>query len=344
MSLKIGKWIGWFFIVFFGLFFVIILCLVINNRAINAKYEKVDTSLDYLTEKEIEDVEKIYEWIRTEGAGFSKKFANADTELLLYNKTYDFLFSKRKLSGEWTLVSEIASLNCHLYRRIQKEQKAFAVLVENVYVGSFATHDYYNQSILTQIPVIIPPQFVTSDDIYYRATVIHEMGHAFQGNLSMNRLQTYENEHKISERFETVSEYKEGIAEESRYLVLALDAQTREEKLSYLERFLSARDRRRYDCGYTEKETETEAQYEWMEGFGRYLEYAASRTSTSVVAKGLGKIEEKTKIMGDDKYYSLGMAEYRLVNELFEGWETDLFENGFTPESYLRNRLAPEQQ
>ncbi len=318
------------------LFILFIIGLFINNRIGYARYKNNNNSLDYLTEKELNDIKTIYTYLEQHGSENISGFDGRDIDLILYNEKYDFLCSSREMTGQWEYVSKIEAIDRSIYRRPQKDKNAFAVKIEGEWVGSFATHDYYNQSILEQIPVWLPPQFFTMDDEYYRAVVIHEMAHAFQGKQDDKRLIATENYHDISNQFISNKAFKTGINEESKYLALAIEETDIKNKRKDIDKFLEARDKRRAECGYDLQDIEAEMQFEWLEGCGRYMEYETSRDSNSMISKGLGDIEAKCKVSGDDLFYTLGMAQYIIMNQMGNDWEKEVFEKGMTPEEYLR--------
>lgn len=76
----------------------------------------------------------------------------------------------------------------------------------------------------------------------------------------------------------------------------------------YTKKFLEIREKRRIECKMSMTEIQNEVDFEWLERLARYAEYKASTNSNSLVAKNLLDIDQKVKIKGDDRYYTLGMA------------------------------------
>lgn len=335
--MKVIKRIGKVLLILVSMLLTLILGLIINNRIMYMKYLDVDTGLNQLTQKEKEDVEEIYAYLSENGNGMVQGFDGSDTDLILYNEKYEFLFSVIEETIGWEYIGWDEGTQRYLYRRPSQNPQAFAVKVGNRWVGSFSTHDYYNQSILEQVPIVIPPQLLNADREYYMAIVIHEMAHAFQGSLDFERLDKDEHLNNIAKEYEGKQAYQEGIAKEAEYLSLAMHSEDREAIIKNLQLFLDARNERRNLIGMTTADIQREQEFEWLEGMGRYTEYLSSRESSCTMAKGLGNIVEKCKVSGDDKYYTLGMVQYICINMLSDEWEKPVLQQGVNLEDFLRN-------
>lgn len=185
----------------------------------------------------------------------------------------------------------------------------------------------------------MPPQLLTADNEYYTAIVMHEMAHAYQGNVDYLRVDEDEHIRNVCSNKQSDKDYNEGISNEAKYLSLAMKSENEIEIMDNLKEFIKARDERRIKCNMSADEIVKEKEFEWLEGCGRYVEYCASRNSNSIIAKGLDDIEKKVAISGDDKYYTLGMAQYYIINKLSEDWEKDIIEGNMTLEDYIRKIL-----
>lgn len=305
---------------------LLIVGLIINNRLYYAHYCKMPVGEDHLLEKEIKSVENVYDQLKAKT--LFQGFDGQQMDLILYNKTYTFLLSSSEEEGNWTYIGEVEALGKHLYRKPKEEEKAFAVKVGERWVGSFATLDYFNASLLEQIPIFMPPQLLQIDESYYEAMIAHEMVHAFEGLKDNERVERDESIHGVNARFIANKEFDQKIGEEAELLQKAAYADSKEESKQYVMSFLSAREKRYKDFEMTAEEIQAEKEMEWLEGSARYVEYHLSRDSKSMVAKHLGDIQEKVKTPSDDRYYTLGMAQIMVLNRLEIDWEEEAFSGG----------------
>jgi hypothetical protein len=305
------------------------------------RYNNVDTKKDYLTEKDVRRVHSIFNYLSKEGNNIFKGFDGKDMNLLLYNEAYEFLYSDvQPSSSEWTYIGKDEYLDKLLYRRLAIHSQAFAVKVDSTWVGSFATMDTYNKQILSEIPVFYPPQLISFDEQYYKAIVIHEMLHAFQGKFNSNRVDEAEHIHNVCSRYYEDNQFNRLIEQEAEYLEVALQS----DDMVIIQRnvlsFLQTRSNRRVDCQMNEKEIYEEQEMEWLEGLARYSEYKVSRGSSSLIANGLSDISEKVKVRNDDRYYALGMAEYMIIKKLDKNDEKNIFLNNVALEDILSEICA----
>ena len=157
---------------------VLIICgLIINNKVYYKNCKTEDIDAEVLTNSEMMDVASVYEYLTNHGDDIYDGF-DAEIELIIYNKKYEFLFSNNKYDGVWIFTEYNQLTWKNIYRREANNPQAFATKIEDNWAGSFSTHNYFNVSLLEQIPIFIPPQLFSMDDIAYRGVVIHEMAHA----------------------------------------------------------------------------------------------------------------------------------------------------------------------
>ena len=225
-----------------------------------------------------------------------------------------------------------------IYRRKAQSPQAFATKIGDTWAGSFDTYGYFNCALLEQIPMVIPPQLLVYDSIGYRSIVVHEMIHAYQGRCDNERVDEAEHLKNIDEPFIQNMAFNRSIEEEGKILEEALASKDNEKQL--IQSFLNVRDERRKQCGMTEEEIWREQEFEWLEGGARYGEYIASQGTKSIVSKNLGNISEKVKTRGDDRFYTLGMAQILLIKKMqIPNWQSKLLKEGYTPEKILREAL-----
>lgn len=315
---------------------ILVTGLIINNRVFYIKYNNVDTKKDYLSEDEISRVHEVFNYLYKEGNDIFSGFDGKDLNLLIYNEDYEFLFGDFQPSGqEWTYIGKDEYLDKLTYRRRADNSQAFAVKVEASWVGSFATMDTYHKQMLSEIPIFYPPQLIILDEPYYKAIVIHEMLHAYQGKYNTNRVDDAEHIHSVCSSYYMDSRFNALIEQEANYLEAALQADDTDTVRENVHFFLQTRIQRRKECQMTDKEIYEEQEMEWLEGLARYAEFKVSRDSSSLIAKGLSDISEKVIVKNDDRYYALGMAEYMIVLKLDKKYEQDIFKNNVELEDIL---------
>lgn len=316
--------------------FLIVIGLFINNRIYYSKYSSKDITANMLSDSEIDMAENIFKWLEDNGSEIFDGFDNT-IDLIMYNRSYEFLFTTNEYEG-WEYVASCSD-GKSIYRRRADNPQAFAVKIDDTWVGSFSTHDFFNVSILEQIPIIIPPQLFTFDDIGYRSIVVHEMFHAYQGKCDYERIDKAEHIHDICNNYFSSKDFNDYIEQEGEILQEAINAYNNDINGILLE-FLSVRDKRRNEFKMSDVEIANEQEIEWLEGSARYVEYIAAKGSNSSVSKGLGNITEKVKTQGDERYYTLGMAQILLIKHLnIEDWQEKLLYKGYTPESILREYM-----
>lgn len=315
---------------------VMVVGLIINNRVFYFKYNNIDTKKDYLSEEEINRIHNVFDYLYEEGNSIFTGFDGKDMSLLIYNESFEFLFSDVQPStGEWTYIDKDEYLNKLIYRRIAENSQAFAVKVGSSWVGSFAMMDTYHKQILREIPIFFPPQFVFVDEQYYKAIVIHEMTHAFQGKCNSTRVDEVEHIHNVCRTYYEDSRFNQLLEQEGKYLEAALKTDDTDIIYKNAELFLQTRSLRRKECQMTNQEIYEEQEMEWLEGLARYAEYKVSRGSSSPIAKGLFHISEKVKVNSDDRYYTLGMAEYMIILKLDKTYEQNILNDKVSLEDIL---------
>ena len=310
--------------------------LMINNRVFYLKYNTVDIDRDYLSEKEISRIHKVFDYLEEEGDNIFIGLDGKDMNLILYNEAYEFLFSEFQPSGqEWTYIGKDEYLDKFVSRRMAENSQAFAVKVDSFWVGSFATMDTYHKQMLSEIPIFYPPQFISVDEQYYMACIIHEMIHAYQGTYHSNRVDEAEHIHNVGSTYDSDSQFNTLIELEANYLDEALQSDDLDEVRKNVQLFLQTRSERRKECKMTEQEIYEEQEIEWLEGLARYAEYKVSQGSSSFLAKDLSEISKKVKVKNDDRYYALGMAEYMIILQLDKEYEQYILKDQIELEDVL---------
>lgn len=320
---------------FFGVIFAIILGLIVNNRLCALKYGKLDTNRDILTNDEISAVNSVYEYLDNCGDEIFKGFKE-NTDLIIFNDSYEFLISNNEPDLGWNFISNNDCLNKKIYSRKADDPQAFAILIGDKWIGSMSTKNASNKSVAKNVPLFFPPQIMILDDEYYKATIIHEMVHAYEANNNNARFVQIQTVHGICENYYDNQTFNELITQEAYYLEQAILVQKYEDVLEYSKKFLEAREKRRTECKMSMTEIQKEVDFEWLEGLARYAEYKASTNSNSIVVKNLLDIDQKVKIKADDRYYALGMAQALVLDKLQKDWKNDIFTDNFSMEQYMK--------
>ena len=322
---------------FLGIIVVIIMGLFINNRIMAAKYSKVSTNAANLSNAEIEAVNQVYTFLNNNGEEIFKGFNGKDMDLIIYNDSYEFLLCNNENNNEWEPIGKNDELNKNIYRRNANNPQAFAVYVDDRWVGSMSTINSFNKSFTKNTGYIFPPQIVMLDQQHYRGVVIHEMLHAFQGKNNDLRVRNTKSLDGICSNYYDDNKFNELMIEEGYYLEHAIKATNKETIIEYAKGFIDTRQKRRIECNMSKIEIENEADFEWLEGLARYAEYKSSADSKSLVRKNMDKIEQKVKIKQDDRYYALGMAEALVLDKLQKDWKDEMFDKDFSLENKIED-------
>jgi hypothetical protein len=334
-------WLGFLF-----LFAGLIIVLLTNNLVNRAIYSRLVTDAEELTEEEILQVKEVYMYLNLHGENILPGFHGRDIDLIIYNEAYEFLICTQRTDSEWVFLEYNKMLEKNIYRKNVDNPQAFAVYTNDRWTGSMATKAHFTKSIITSLGdaglfgYLIPPQVFVTDKEHYMSLIIHEMTHALQGKRAEARLISNQTIHNVNSTYEDNAIFFELIKEEAKYIELAMKSENNEDTLSYTEKFLQTRKKRREECGLSSDEISKEKEFEWLEGLARYAEYASSSRSKALIRKNLTNIEAKMSEGGDEKYYALGMAEAMVLDKLVRNWKPEVFEDGFTLEGALEKALG----
>jgi hypothetical protein len=318
-----------------GLIVVIIMGLFINNRIMGAKYSKVSTNSAILSDAEIEAVNHVYTFLNDKGEEIFPGFNGKDIDLIIYNDSYEFLLSNNENDKQWEPIGKNDELNKNIYRINANNPQAFAVYVNDRWVGSMSTINSFNKGFAKNTGYLFPPQIVMLDEQHYTGVVIHEMLHAFQGKNNDLRVRNAKSLDGISSNYYDDNKFNKLIIEEGYYLEHAIKATNKETIIEYAKGFIDTRQNRRIECNMSKIEIENETDFEWLEGLARYAEYKSSTDSKSLVRKNMDKIEQKVKSKQDDRYYTFGMAEALVLDKLQKDWKDEMFDKNFSLEKKI---------
>lgn len=320
---------------FLGFILVIILGLIVNNRLCALKYSKLDTNGGILTTAEISAVKSTYEYLANYDDDIFKGLKES-TDLIIFNDSYEFLICDNEVVSGWNFICNNVDLKKKIYRRNADNPQAFAVFVGDKWIGSIGTKNKLNKYIANIVPLFFPPQIMITDDEHYKAIIIHEMVHAYEANNNNARFVKIQTLQNICKNYYDNKVFNEIITQEAYYLEQAILAEKHEDVLAYSKKFLEIRERRRTECKMSMTEIQNEVDFEWLEGLARYAEYKASTNSNSLVVKNFLDIDQKVKVKGDDRYYTLGMAQALVLDKLQKYWKNEVLNDNFSMEEYMK--------
>jgi len=292
------------------------------------KYKKLNTDGDNLTTDEIAAIKEVYEYLDNYSDDILTGLRE-NKDLIIFNERYEFLICDKEAVPGWEYVCNNEYLNKKLHRRIADNPQAFAVFVEDNWIASMSTKNTGNKHITNAVPMFFPPQLLIIDDEHYKATIIHEMIHAYQANNKRERFMKIQTLHNVCKNYYGNKKFNELIIKEACYLKQAIMAEQYEDILAYTKKFIEMREKRRTACKMSKAEIQNEADMKWLEGLARYAEYKASPKSNSPVVKSFLNNDQKAKTKSDERYYTLGMVQALVLDKLQEGWKREIFKDNF---------------
>ncbi len=210
------------------------------------------------------------------------------------------MISDNKEAIGWNFIGDDRIINKKIYSRKVNNPQAFAVSVNGKWIGSMSTKNTFNKSIVNTIPIFFPPQIMIMDDEQYKATIIHEITHAYEAKNNLSKFEQIQKLHDVCANYYNNQTFEKLIIKEAYNLEQAAKASKREDVLAYSKKFLEIREKRRAKCKMSAAEIKNEMDFEWLEGLARYAEYKASTNSNSLVVKNLLNIDQKVKEYNPD--------------------------------------------
>jgi hypothetical protein len=217
------------------------------------------------------------------------------------------------------------------------------------------------------VNAIVPYRLVTSqllDTDQYIFKLVHECFHAFQGQQAESRLEQAE---LAVRRFEDSYPWddqaqKDGWLSEFQALKTGVQASSKAEKMDAVRQFLQKRQERRAGAAFSPQLAAYEMQREWLEGVALYVEYDTWRNLVEAADyqtqpglkndpdfHGYGAFQSKMDaaiaspramvMQRDTRFYSAGMMEASLLDDLMPGWKAKIFQDGVYLEDLLRQAV-----
>jgi hypothetical protein len=276
----------------------------------------------------------------------------------------------------WEAVADDSILNRVYYRQPVADAAgqigSFTVQVGARWTASITTLEWGKIELVREMRAGLPPvlnslvpyRLLTSqllDTDQYIFKVVHESFHAFQGQQAGRRLEQAE---LAVRRFEDSYPWddqaqKDGWLGEFQALKAGVQASSTAEKMEAVRQFLQKRQERRAGTAFTPELAAYEMQREWLEGVALYVEYDTWRNLVEAAGyqpqpelendpnfHGYGAFQSKMDaaiaspramvMQRDTRFYSAGMMEAFLLDDLMPGWKAKIFQEGVYLEDLLR--------
>jgi hypothetical protein len=210
---------------------------------------------------------------------------------------------------------------------------------------------------------LITPQLLDTDQFIFK--LVHESFHAFQGQQAGGRLEQaelavrqYEDRYPWDDQAQ-----RDGWLSEFQALKNGVQADSSTEKIDAVRQFLQSRQERRAGAAFKPELASYEMQREWLEGVALYVEYDTWKNLVQVPNyqpqpglqsdldfHGYGAFQSKMNAalaspralvtQRDTRFYSAGMMEAFLLDDLLPDWKAEIFQEGVYLEDLLRQAVG----
>ncbi len=271
--------------------------------------------------------------------------------------------------GAWQAMPPLEAFPQDIYYRSgydrddpSQEPDAFTVRVEETYVASLPSAEWFRVGLMNQfrkdLPGFLKPVFPYSlvasvffpNSDTYLSMIQHESFHAFQAVWAQPRFDAAEWDGiRLDDQYPW--ENQDGIdawQQELDVLKAALKSQDKEETRQLAKQFLDLREARRKTMGLSADLIRYENQREWVEGMARYAELETWRLAAKNEqyqplvdmqsdrrfkeyqsfdrrwSRELDQISRMAEDQGDGRFYYSGMAQAYLLDQLHPSWKLTL--------------------
>jgi hypothetical protein len=210
---------------------------------------------------------------------------------------------------------------------------------------------------------LITPQLLDTDQYIFKQ--VHESFHAFQGQQAGRRLEQaelavrqYEDHYPWDDPAQ-----RDGWLSEFQALKAGVQAGSKAEQSDAVRRFLQARQERRAGAAFSPELAAYEMQREWLEGVALYVEFDTWKNLAAAPNyqpqpglqsdpdfHGYGAFQSKMNAalaspralvtQHDTRFYSAGMMEAFLLDDLVPDWKAEIFHDGIYLEDLLRQAVG----
>jgi hypothetical protein len=253
---------------------------------------------------------------------------------------------------------------------------SFTVQVGERWTASMITKEWGTIELVTQMRQGLPP--VVNDVLPYRLLLpqvldtdqyifklVHENFHAYQGQKAETRLvqaelavRQYEDNYPWDDQAQ-----QDGWLREFQALKAGVQARSPTERSGAVLQFLQARQERRAGAAFSPELAGYEMQREWLEGVALYVEFYTWQNLVEAPGyqpqpglqsdpdfHGYGAFQSKMDAalasprmmvtQRDTRFYSAGMMEAFLLDDLMPDWKAKIFQEGVYLEDLLRQAVS----
>lgn len=347
------------FFKYLGLFILVIIgSLAVYNLILSQIYKAPENQAK-LSGEELREMAFVYDFKQTEGEKIWPGLSNTEIPFIQFNDACEFLFKYDAPGDKWVLIDGNDQWGGNIYRREAINPQAFAVELDQEWVGSLGTKDQMNRSLFLgirkEVPKVISyvfPFFIfkVSDGMHIAGT-FHEMFHAFQAINNESKFLEAENAHADLESYPYYDEdFVADWNKEGKLLYEAVHAEDEKRFLAVVDSFLLVRENRRNSKDLAGNYISAEKKLEWLEGMAKYVEYrsyilAAEKEDVPYKFKtknAYWQMEQKDRLSrlgkhgGDNRFYSSGAAQAFILDRLNADWKTKIMRDGIYLEDLIR--------
>jgi len=300
-------------------------------------------------------------------------WGSMEIPIIVWNRSYEFLFNyDGDAPSGWSKITDDDINGQPYYSQIANEPQNFAVRVGDIWTASIAikqTTDVFlikafQEMLPSPIKQVFPYRFLIQPSETQMGGLLHESFHVYQYQVAPTRMTKAESIHKLGDGYETAFEaFNTEWKKESALLADALEAETREEKIDLVRQFLSTRDARRKNNQLSDELIDYERWLEWEEGTAKYIEVAILKQASESTdyqplpemkndpdfkmyqkfdqrwSQELFQLRYQTSL-GETQFYTTGMAQAFLLDELLPDWKTKYWDESIFLEDLLRMVIA----
>ncbi len=309
-------------------------------------------------------------------------WGEANIPSIYYNDAYAFLVGLNAPANGWSLPlsinrtvgvswEEVTGQRMDYLRQPVKDGGraigAFVVRVGDTWVACLPTYAAFQsnfyQGFQQQLPPVvseifpfkIAQQVILGGSERYVTSMLHEMFHAFQANVALDRLVASEKVAQLEKDYPWDNALSEQAwKDELALLTGALKGGSVEETKSLVGQFLAKRQARRMSVALPSEMVNYERQREWLEGLAKYAELsiglAAARAPGDRYLVGgiqvdpdfkgysgyeqfynmqMDQVGSLTNYKDETRFYYTGMAQAILLDRLMPGWKQSAIKDAF---------------
>lgn len=338
------------------LILVLIIALVAQNEYMAFRYQKVfdEDRLSKEDQNELLEINRLKSLI---GTDLWPGFSDHEIPILFFNEKYEFVYSENEHDFSMKQIDQ--ELPGYLYRREAENSQAFAVNVNDQWVGSIGNLESMNKEyflgVRSQFPPglrsLFPYQFARIKRDMHVSGAMHELFHAYQVIRNEDKFMKADQMTKEVHYTYDDQSINESWNQEGIYLRKALNASSDEDIKKYVHQFLEERDERRKNL--SQSFINLEKNFEWLEGTAKYVEIRSYELAITVndspyrikYEDDISYWDMEFKRLNDlgsaddYRFYISGMVQARILDKLEVDWKDRAMENDIYLEDLLREAI-----